>query len=349
MKHTDIEQRIGRAIADQVFPGCVFGMVLADGSRYVYAAGSYTYENDFAMFPGAMFDIASLTKVLPTAVAALTFIDRKQLSLDSPVREFVPELAHSRADAVTVRHLLTQTLDFDFQLSSLKTLEPRELLAQILKAELRTDPGQRVAYANATSILLGMVVEKVAGRPLDAVADELFFLRLAMKNTTFYPEKFRSRHIVPTEIDPWRNRVLVGEVHDESAWQLQKIMVPGSAGLFSTVPDLLVFMEMIVNKGLYRNRRYLSDEIVDQMATNQMFSAGESTGLGWELNQPQFMGNNSSQLIGKTGFTGCCMTLNIKDGIGYTLLANSTYPHRKPTRDRINEVRRDLADIVFTP
>jgi CubicO group peptidase (beta-lactamase class C family) len=140
---------------------------------------------------------------------------------------------------------------------------------------------------------------------------------------------------------------VVGEVHDESAWVLQKVMIPGSAGLFSTVPDLLIFLQMLLNQGVHGNQRYFSESIIKAMGTNQLGIAGASAGLGWEYDQGRYMGRYSSEVFGKTGFTGCVVMINIKRGRAFSLLSNFTYPHRKASVEPMQALRRDLADMVF--
>jgi CubicO group peptidase (beta-lactamase class C family) len=152
--------------------------------------------------------------------------------------------------------------------------------------------------------------------------------------------------IAPTEIDCWRGGVVQGEVHDESAWALNRPV--GSAGLFSTVPDLLTFLCMLLNRGTWKGVRFFSEESIQAMGTNQIAHIGSCTGLGWELNQPRYMGKNCSDwCIGKTGFTGCVFLCDLDKGMGMVLLSNSTFPQRNNNQEAINSVRRDVADIVF--
>lgn len=203
-------------------------------------------------------------------------------------------------------------------------------------------------YANATSILLGLVVEKIFDKPLDEVGDGYFFKPLKMVRTLFKPlDKFEAGDIAPTEIQEWRGGLIQGEIHDESAYSLSKMRTVGSAGLFSTVPDLLNFLEMLNNEGALNGKKYFSPEIIKEMSSNQLALIGESAGLGWELNQPRFMGKYSSALFGKTGFTGCLVLCDIAKGIAMAMLSNTVYPKRKNNADAINEVRRDIANIIF--
>jgi CubicO group peptidase (beta-lactamase class C family) len=225
---------------------------------------------------------------------------------------------------------------------------PEEILETIYTAELRSTPGSTFMYCNATSILLGILVERVFNKKLDTLADEFFFKPLGMKNSTFSPDRNKMNEIVPTEIDEWRGREIQGEIHDESAWVLRKIITPGSAGLFSCVPDLLVFVEMLLNEGTYKSQQYFSPDTIKLLSTNQIAEIGESTGLGWELNQAVYMGTDcSGRTIGKTGFTGCVVIVDLKKGIGFTLLSNYTWPHRKEGKEQINYIRRQVADVVF--
>jgi CubicO group peptidase (beta-lactamase class C family) len=201
---------------------------------------------------------------------------------------------------------------------------------------------------NATSIILGLIVEKAGGKPLDVLADEIFFKPLAMDSTTFHPATVPNDRVVPTERDDWRGRMVHGEVHDETAYTLSREIVPGNAGLFSTVPDLLTFLEMLLSKGTYRGKRYFSESTVDQMQTNQLRAIGGSAGLGWELCQKTFMGNFiTPHAFGKSGFTGCLVVCDIPKCVGIVILSNVVYPKRPADRSAINELRRDVSDIVF--
>jgi CubicO group peptidase (beta-lactamase class C family) len=125
-------------------------------------------------------------------------------------------------------------------------------------------------------------------------------------------------------------------------------MVVGSAGVFSSVPDILNFVEMLLNKGSIGGQKYFSPEIIEQIQTNQLADIGQYEGLGWELNQPRYMGKNCSEkTFGKTGFTGCVCVCDIEREVGFVILSNYTYPQRKPDAIRINKFRGDIADIIY--
>jgi CubicO group peptidase (beta-lactamase class C family) len=301
---------------------------------------------------GSIYDVASITKAVPVSCLALQLLESGRLSLDDRLIDFVPAFRNPDKDLVRIRHLLTHTLHFAFPLSSMRAEPPEEIMRALLENPFASKPGSHFSYANATSILLGLVVENIFGGPLDRVADEIFFKPLGMHHTAFHPlQHFDRDRIVPSEVDASRGGVVQGEVHDESAWQLSQgkgHAIPGSAGLFSSAEDLLIFSHLLLNGGARDGQRFFSESTIRSMHTNQISSIGGCTGLGWELNQKRFMGNRHSEnTFGKTGFTGCSLICEMERGIGWVLLSNCTYPRRKPNREAINEVRRDTADIIL--
>jgi CubicO group peptidase (beta-lactamase class C family) len=345
-----IAARIGRAIRENVFPGCVVGWVDKRRNHSVLPFGRFEYAPDSRpMAEDSIFDVASITKSIPTSSLALQLMDAGKLKLEDKVLDYVSGIAFSHREKVLVRHLLTHTLNYGFRLSALKDLGPSGILHAILSTELVSEPGSTFFYSNATSILLGMVIEKMWGECLAVTARRELFDPLAMKRTSFFPEEFPRDEIVPTEIDQWRGRTILAEVHDESAWTLRQIMIAGSAGLFSTVPDLLKFLSMLLDRGTHQGTRYFSENCLSLMSTNQTGHLGLQTGLGWELGQARYMGKAcSSSTIGKTGFTGCVCMCDFAGGTALALLSNSTFPSRKPDTKALDEVRRDIADIVFS-
>ncbi|MBD3393940.1 MAG: serine hydrolase [Chitinivibrionales bacterium] len=340
---------LASAIENRVFPGAVAGIVSRSGNRTIVPAGHHTYNtSSTAVTEQSIFDVASITKSIPTATLALMAVESGKISLHTRLTEWVPEYEVTGGNSVTVRHLLTQTVDHGYSLASCKGMTPQDLLHLIFTRDYRLPAGERFCYTNTTSILLGMLVERVLGAPLDVLARDMLFAPLGMERTTFSPQTLPQNEILPTEHCDWRGRVVQAEVHDESAFVLRKIMVPGSAGLFSTAPDLLNFLEMLLNGGRWKNMRVFPAALLELMYHNQLERIGRWAGLGWELNQLRFMGLHcSAQTIGKTGFTGCVVLCDFEKGRALAFLSNHTFPKRRGSRDAINAVRRDIADIVF--
>lgn len=354
-----IQKILRTEIEKQTFPGCVVGVVDRGGARVVVAEGAFTYDDGVPkVTPETIYDVASLTKTVVTATLAMQLVDRGTLGLDDPARAYLPEWQAKGADAVTVRHLLSHAVQFCaqrgsdiFQLALEKDKSAGEIFDAIIRAPLCGPPGETFAYTNAASILLGRIVEGVAEKPLDQLADEQLFVPLRMQRTTFHPlDRFSKEEIVPTEDDPWRGRIIQGEVHDESAWKLSQERVVGSAGLFSTATDLLMYLEMILKKGELRGTRYLREETVMRMGENQLTRGADAVGLGWELNRPEIMGSDAGKVWGKTGFTGCVMFVHQRMGRAMVMLSNTIYPRRRPRAElleRIYAPRQQLANLVF--
>lgn len=343
-----IQNRIEKAISDKTFPGCVVGVVRKNGKRLVVPAGNFTYEpNSTPISDESIFDVASITKSIPTSSLALQLIGEGKLNTDDKLTKFLPEFRNSDKDNVLIKHLLTQTLDFSFHLSELKDKSPDEILERIFTTDFASKPGMKYSYSNATSVLLGMVVEKILNKPLDILGEEHFFKPLKMTRTTFEPlKKFKKEEIVPTEFQKWRGGLVQGEVHDESAYALTRKVAVGSAGLFSTVPDLLNFLEMLLNNGSLNGRRYFTPEIMEEFQTNQLEDIGECNGLGWKL-RPRYMGKHlSDKTFSKSGFTGCVCVCDIINEVGFVILSNYTFPTRKPDAKLINQFRSDIANII---
>lgn len=346
-----LEARIQRAIREKLFPGCAIGIVRKNGQRIILARGQLSYEpGAVAVTPDTLYDVASITKVIPTSSLALMLIDQGRLGLTDKLIDYVPEFRNGQAGKVQIKHLLTYTLDFDFTkgLSMLGHRTPSEMLDYIFTLEFKSPPGTTFAYVNPTAILLGLVVTKIFGQPIDKLGDKYFFKPLAMDHTTFKPlQEFHLSQIAPTEILPDRG-VVQGIVHDKSAYVLSKSQTPSHAGLFSTVPDLLNFLEILLNGGCLGNTTYFSPAIIEQIQTNQLASIGQSAGLGWELNQPAWMGKHASpKTFGKTGFTGCRVVCDIDRGVALATLSNATYPVGKPDRTLNDQFRSDIANIIF--
>lgn len=342
----EITKRINQAIVDHVFPGCVVGFI-KNNQTTILPFGNFTYQLDSPIVKAdTIYDIASVTKAIPTNCLALKLIDEKRLSLEDKIIDYLPQYNSQYRDLVKIKHLLTYSmvLDIDRPLSSHINESPDDILKLILNAPLQNPPGEKFLYTNTPNILLGLIVEKVYEKSLDAIADDLFFKPLEMSCTTFHPEKYLPSTIPPTEISDTRG-IVQGFVHDEVTWALQKKIIPGCSGLFSNATDLLKFSQILLSK----NNQYFSSEIVNQMQTNQLTNIDVSYGLGWELNQPRFMGKNvDPKTFGKTGFTGNMILMNIQKQISMVLLSNTTYPTRKSDATLINQVRADVADIIFS-
>ena len=280
---------------------------------------------------------------MPTGYLALKAIEKGILSLDTPVADVLPDFAAYHNREAKVFHLLTHSLDYRFPMSSLKDLPPQEIWLRICAHKFEIPPGELFCYGNANSILLGKVLEAVYNTSLEKLAKEKVFEPLKMQSTGWHPLEWASAScIIPTEICPWRGRELRGETHDESAWKLeQEFGALGSAGVFSTAPDILTFLEHILKDD------FLTQKLMRNAFEGNTLLQQECTALGFELNNPKFMGNSPSPVFGKTGFTGTSFICQPEKKFCLVILCNYTYPVRKPNADRINEFRRGVAELCY--
>ena len=342
---------------NRIFPGCVAGVITSKTSKnpVIIPIGTHTYASHSpAMDEFSVFDAASLTKSIPTACLALLLIEQGHLKLTDKIVKYIPELNCAYKSEITLFHVLTFSLDFDVPLSSLKNKTADAILQNIFSYQFKNPPGTVIRFANATSILLGLVVERAAEKSLEVLAHEYFFEPLAMTRTSFHPQKNLSLdRIVPTEIDSTRGKIQ-GVVHDESAYVLQQKYIPGSAGLFSCVPDLLTFVGTLLkllNGGAFHKSQIFKQETIKYMCSPALTYANETVSLGWEMNGQFFGSSPSSHAFAKTGFTGCMLFVDIPKKVGIVMLSNATWPKRK-VRDQhmtlLNSVRKQVIDAVYS-
>jgi len=349
-----IQKLLKQAESEGVFNKAVAGFVLPDGTQQIVAQN--TPEN-------TVFDIASLTKVCPTSTLALSYILEGKLSVDHKVVDFIPELQTNYRDNIRIFHLLTHSLDYRVPMKTLRELPPEGILNALYTYQFSAAPGDAFNYGNPASVLLGMILCRLTGKDLQEQGAERFFRPLGMTRSGWDPvtrpeNPVPREQIMPTEICSFRGREIQGEIHDESAWVLRKLFPVGSAGMFSCVPDLLKFVQMMLNDGVANAQRVAPAGILKLASTNAFTNpaygscpagaAGDCTGLGWELNAAKFMGTKvSPRTFGKTGFTGASIVADPDQGAAVVLLSNFTYPHREPNADRIHAFRATLADTFF--
>jgi serine-type D-Ala-D-Ala carboxypeptidase len=187
----------------------------------------------------------------------------------------------------------------------------------------------------------------VAGEGLDALARRRILTPLGMKDSLYRPPPALLPRIAPTEQDPWRGRLLRGEVHDENAFALGG--VAPHAGLFGTARDVARFAQMLLNGGVLEHHRIVSRETVD-LFTRRAGVPGSSRALGWDTRSENSSGGTlfSARSYGHTGFTGTSLWIDPERGLFVVLLTNRVHPSRErdPKGAAIRQVRAAVADAV---
>jgi uncharacterized protein YbbC (DUF1343 family)/CubicO group peptidase (beta-lactamase class C family) len=328
------------------FPGGVLAVGYRGALVHLHPFGRLTYDADAPpVRADTLYDLASLTKVVATTTMTMILVNEGRLDLDRPVRDFLPGFQGPGKEAVTVRHLLTHSSGLDATAPLYKELRGREAFLERIEAmDLAYVPGSRSVYSDLGVILLGEILERVAGQPLDAFVRERVLQPLGMRDTMFQPPPELRPRIAPTEFDPWRGRLVHGEVHDENAFAMGG--VAPHAGLFSTAGDLARFAQMLLNGGVLNGRRIVSRETVG-LFTRRAGIPGSDRALGWDTKSAEGSSAGtlfSSRSYGHTGFTGTSVWIDPERQLYVILLTNRVHPTRE--NQLIREARPAVADAV---
>jgi len=340
------------AIAAGAAPGAVLG-VSVGGQRYLYATGQLTRDEPAPAEPTTVYDLASLTKVVGLTTAVMLAVDDGKLELDAPVQRYVPAFEGEGKERVTIRLLLAHASGLPAWRPLFRETETRDqAFALADTTALISPPGTTEVYSDLGMIVLTQVVEAVYHERLDSLLARRVFQPLGMTSVRFLPTADRNR-IAPTELDPWRGRVLRGEVHDENAARLDG--VSGHAGLFGSAPDLLTFGEWML--GLWAGTACRLTPVppalpcgptIREFTRRQNLVPGSPRALGWDTPAPGSSAGSflPATSIGHTGFTGTSLWIDPEHQLVIVLLSNRVHP----TRDnpRWAPMRAAIADLVMT-
>jgi CubicO group peptidase (beta-lactamase class C family) len=322
----------------------------------------------------AVFDAASVTKVVVTTTAVLLLVERGDISLDDRIGTYLPELADAPIGQATLAQLLTHTSGLSWLPLFAWGVGWSDWLCAIADTPLAVAPGSRVEYSCIGFILLGRLVEVVAGCSLSEFAAREIFAPLGLQETFFLPLSAPlpvglASRLVMTErrdasvrgqmleaaverqgrfLEAWRARHLEGYargvVHDENAACMGG--VAGNAGLFTTATDLLSFGQMYLDRGRRGAAQFLS-EATTVAATRDWTGGPLNRGLGWQLAGPAgtFGDLASPQAYGHTGFTGALLFIDPSCSVVVVLLTNRLQFGR--SNERILRVRRLFLNSVL--
>ena len=342
-----VAQVMMRALRDSAFPGAIALVGTHAGVVTKVAVGALDWAaGSRAPDEATLWDLASLTKVVALTSAVMQLTQQGRIDLDAKVQRYLPEWTGPRKDEVRVRDLLTHSAGLPSWRPLYKEADTREAaLRLVLSTPLEAAPGERMVYSDLGAILLGQIVVRVSGEPFDRYVRRHLFEPLGMRTTLYRPPAALRPRIAPTEVDPWRQRKLRGEVHDENAFRLGG--VSSHAGLFSTAADLSRFARMLLSGGTLDGVRVLDSATIRAFTTvqNPRLSA---RALGWETANGNNSGGRrmSTHAFGHTGFTGTSLWVDPDRDVFVLLLSNRVNPTRE--NRRISDVRISLADAVMT-
>ncbi len=336
-------------VADGVFPG---------GALLVWVRGRTIHRSFHGRRsldpPGGpvdqqtCFDLASLTKILGTTPLVLLAIQRGQLDLDTPVSRVLAGYTGQGRDAVTVRTLLEHSSGLPAWRPYYEevrtagdgswpaTVKGQHAVRRMAFAETpEAPPGSRALYSDVGFILLDWILERVSGRSTDALFTEALVQPLALTSLFFVDLKApdraararQGRAFAATERCPWRNRTLVGEVHDDNTYAMGG--VSGQAGLFGTVHDVAALAEAWLHS-LLSGAGPFDRNLAAQFWTKSAVP-GSTRALGFDTPSPgdSQAGNGfGPRTVGHLGFTGTSLWIDPDRELIVVLLTNRVHPSR---------------------
>lgn len=347
-----IDELIQQEIEADNIPGAVIQVKQGDSilhrSAYGYAQ-KYSYhlqplDNPEPMTLDHLFDLASLTKVTATTFGIMLLVDEGKLDLDNPIHRYLPEFREGEKSKITIRHLLSHSAGLaQWVPTYYHASNPEERYQYIADLPLEWSVGEDRHYSDLGFMLLGDIIERVSGQLLDKFLQDELYQPLNMQYTVFNPLKEGFEQIAATshgnpfekkmvydddfgyqvDVDPkswdeWREYTLQGEVNDGNAWYASG-GVAGHAGLFSTVDDLQVLMDLLLNKGHFDGEQIIAESVIDTFLTKNRYE----NSLGWAMDKDFISAEGSPEgTFGHTGFTGTNIVVVPQDSLSIILLTN---------------------------
>lgn len=362
-----LQATLQAAVDDGAFPGAVLAVRLRGTLIYEGAVGRLSPQ-----IPGegvrihTCYDLASLTKVLATTTALLLLMQRGKLTLDDRIDRILIALQGSAAGAASIHQLLTHSSGlpgwrpYYERLASLeagqsgfpgRTAAREAVLGYIAQEALVYERGSRSLYSDLGFMLLGWAVERLAGESLDQFCNNQIYRPLEAQPLAYVPREsqampaasLESHAIAPTEDDPWRGRMLCGEVHDENAFALGG--VAGHAGLFGTARAVLAVAKAWMD-GRRGKTGLLQPDLVTLFTTRQQGIPNASWALGWDTpSAPSSSGTRfTPESFGHLGYTGTSLWIDPVKELEVVLLSNRVHPTRK--NERIKTFRPLIHDLI---
>ncbi len=369
-----IREKMAQGLADEVFPGAT--LLVAHRNEIVFHEAFGVNElgpKQSKITRDTYFDIASLTKPLATAAATAILFQQGDLALDDPLKRFIPKFSGGDKDQVTLVHLLTHSSGLPDWKPYFKEIAKREAVEagflgspeakravyQMAHQEtLIARPGKQSCYSDIGFILLGRVVEKAAGMPLDDFCERKIFTHLDapaprfIRNSATTAQQLNDA-VAATEDLAWRKGVIRGIVHDDNAYAMGG--VAGHAGVFATafgVYQLVrLWLDAISGSGIF------NPKIAARFFRRQQERLPESSSwaLGWDTPSPASQGEAkglsssgrffSKKSVGHLGYTGTSIWIDPENHLCVILLSNRVHPSHE--NKKIQSFRPELHDVVF--
>lgn len=365
-----VAKSFDEAVAAGVFPGAVVLVGKDDDVVYEQAFGSRSLlPNKTPMRLDTIFDLASLTKPLATAVAIMLLIRERKLRLDDQLTRIIPMYGVLGKSLTTFRHLLNHSAGLPAWKAFFEDIIKNEksgrinfiasraaknyVYEQIHREKSVTPPGSQTVYSDLGFIILAEAVEVLTGNTFDRFCQERIFKPLGLRSTGFVDlTQLRTRRlqpveevIAPTESCPWRKKILCGEVHDDNAYAMGG--VAGHAGLFSSAHEVHAFL-VRMSQCLHGKDSFLPQAVVQEFLTRGSSPNDSNFALGWDTPTAGKSAAGSffsPRSVGHLGFTGCSIWWDLEKNCHVVLLTNRVHPSRK--NDKIKDFRPHIHDQIM--
>lgn len=321
-------------------------LAAATSSKAVTAASfalrhrSRTIASTFGDFPhhGELpFLIASITKPM-TAAAVMVLADRNELSLNDPVRKFIPEFTSGSRDLVLIRHLLTHTSGLPDMLPENDQLRAahaplEEFVARTVKTPLLFEPGTKCQYQSMGILLAAEIAQRITQMPFRDFLAQAVFHPLQMTHTSLGLGGRAISQTAPCQVTAnpswnwnspyWRN---LG-----APW----------GGAHSTTRDILKFLDYF----LHPDNRVLKPATAASMIVNQNHSLNQPWGIGFSVKKNAYASHTSARAFGHSGSTGTLCWADPATDTSFVLL--TTKPAAESEKTLLYPVSNLISEAVL--
>lgn len=330
-----VEHTVRKSIAQHAYTGASITVGNADSVIYNKGFGYSNTTKTTSINPdSSMYDLASLTKVIATTSAVMYLYDHGLIKLDDTVAYYVPEFTGKYKEGVTIRQLLTHTSGMRSGMNLMKYKTPEAAKLAVLQSRLYCRPKRCYIYSDLGMIVLGILVERVSGEPLDKFVEDNIFIPMGMTHTVYNPSVDNCDWIVWTSKD--HNEC--GVVNDGNSQALGG--VAGHAGLFSTAADLSIFARMMLNHGRIDSVQFFDSATVDLFTTE----VANKRALGWAVFK-----KTDGKVVGHFGWTGTMMLLDMDNKVFVIVLTNRAINNGSRWSFASLDRMRDSAATAFVP
>lgn len=377
-KLKEIDQIAENGIKKGAYPGCQIVVALKGSIIYRKSFGTKMYEDTMPVKNEDLYDIASVTKIAASTVGLMRLQSEGKFSLDRSLKDYLGDLTDQRYSTIRIREMMAHqaglTAWIPFYKKTLKNGElddhyyastrkgnfseqvakdlfiRKDYTDSIYKQIIKTPLGANsYVYSDLGYYFVKKIIEKQGQKSIDLYLRDELYRPMGLRSICYEPlKRFKLDQIAPTELDmAFRKQLIHGYVHDPGAAMLGG--VGGHAGLFSNATDLASLMQMLLNKGFYGGKRYISEDVVAEYTKAQF--PGNRRGAGFD--RPTASGGGtchelaSQKSFGHSGFTGTLAWADPEYGINYVFLSNRVYPSQDNWKLRDMNIRTEIHRVIY--